>query len=272
MTRLVFVDMDDTFLSPDKSVSAENMAILDEALRRGVQFVPCTGRNVTGVPRELSEHPSVRYAVCCNGALVCDVRTHEVLREVDIDKGLVRSLYADVRDLPITFDLFADGIVYTASDRWPLLDRLCLTPEGLAPIKRVRTCFDGTVDEMIGAVGDICRINVFYLDEKDARSVWAAVDACPELIRSSSLPCNVEITCAEAHKGSGLRWLCDHLGVDLSDVVAFGDSSNDLTMLEVAGDGVAMANASDECKTVADHVCGSCAESGVARYLRSLWA
>ena len=79
MTRLVFVDMDDTFLSPDKSVSAENMAILDEALGRGVQFVPCTGRNVTGVPRELSEHPSVRYAVCCNGALVCDVRTHEVL-------------------------------------------------------------------------------------------------------------------------------------------------------------------------------------------------
>lgn len=44
------------------------------------------------------------------------------------------------------------------------------------------------------------------------------------------------------------------------------DSGNDLTMLDAADDGVAMGNANDACRAVADHVCQSCAESGVARY------
>lgn len=272
MTRLVFVDMDGTFLSPDKTISAENRAILDEAAARGVQFVPCTGRNVTGVPRELAEHPSVRYAVCCNGALVCDVRTNEVLREVAIERDLVRSLYDDVRDLDITFDLFADGTVYAAADRWHVLDEMGMEPAGLAQIKGVRTRLDEPVEKIIDHVGDICRVNVFFLDERGARAVWAAVDARPELIRSTSLPNNVEITRAEAHKGSGLRWLCGYLGVDVADTVAFGDSDNDLTMLAAAGDGVAMGNANERCRAAADHSCESNADSGVARYLRRLWS
>lgn len=270
MVKLVFVDMDDTFLSPDKSISAENLRILDVAYERGVQFVPCTGRNVTGVPRALAEHPCVRYAVCCNGALICDAKTHEVLHECDIDKDVVRSLYDDLRDLPITFDVFADGGVYTAADRWHVMDETGLSPAELAQIKSVRTRFEGTVDELIDQVGDVCRVNVFYLSEADAAAVHAAVDARPELTRTQSLSCNVEITNREATKGFGVRWLCERLDVAREDVVAFGDSDNDLTMLEAAGDGVAMANARPECLAVADHVCGSCAESGVARYLAPL--
>ena len=45
MVRLVFVDMDDTFVTPDKVITPENLRILDVAHERGVQFVPCTGRN-----------------------------------------------------------------------------------------------------------------------------------------------------------------------------------------------------------------------------------
>lgn len=272
MTKLVFVDMDGTFLSPDKTISRENLAILDEAAARDVQFVPCTGRNVTGVPRELAEHPCVRYAICCNGALIYDVRTNEVLREVAIERELVRSLYEDVRALDITFDLFADGTVYAAADRWHVLDKMAIDPASLKQVKSVRTRCDEPVDKLIERVGSICRINVFYLDGAGAQGVWDAVDARPELIRSSSLPCNVEITRAEAHKGAGLRWLCERLGVDVSDTVAFGDSDNDLTMLREAGDGVAMGNANDACHAAADHTCPSCSDSGVARYLRALWA
>ena len=75
-----------------------------------------------------------------------------------------------------------------------------------------------------------------------------------------------------AHKGAGLRWLCAHLGVDVADTVAFGDASNDVTMLEAAGDGVAMANAILEAVAAADHTTSSCDDSGVARYLMPLLA
>lgn len=272
MVRLVFVDMDDTFLMPDKSISEENLRILDVAHERGVQFVPCTGRSVTGLPPELVGHPCVRYAVCSNGALVCDVTTQEVLREVTMSKDVVRELYRRVRELPVTFDVTAGRGVYTASDRWPILDRLGFGERHLAQIKGMRTRFEGTGDELIDHVGEICRVNVFFCDEGDGEAVRDAVDGIEGIVRTSSLPCNVEITRADANKGSGLRWLCDHLGVPVGDAVAFGDSDNDLTMLEAAGDGVAMGNANDACRAVANHVTASCAESGVARYLAPLLA
>ena len=270
MVKLVFVDMDDTFLSPDKTISAENLRILDVAAERGVQFVPCTGRNATGLPRQLVEHPCVRYAVCCNGAIICEAKSGRVLSEVDIEKDVVRSLYADVRDEPITFDVFADGQVFTAADRWHVMDEMGVPPQDLVQIKAVRTRVDGTVDQIIEQVGEIYRVNVFYLTQAAADAVHAAVDARPELTRSRSLACNVEITNRHAVKGFGVRWLAEHLGVAIEDTIAFGDSDNDLTMLEAAGDGVAMANANERCLAVAGHVAPSCAESGVARYLEPL--
>lgn len=270
VVKLVFVDMDDTFLSPDKTISEENLRILDVAHERGVQFVPCTGRNATGLPRQLVEHPCVHYAVCCNGAIICEAKTGSVLSEVDIERDVVRSLYADVCELPITFDVFADGRVYTASDRWHVMEEMGVPPQDLAQIVSVRTRFEGTVDQIIEQVGEIYRVNVFYLSEADAAAVHRAVDARPELTRSRSLACNVEITNRRAVKGFGVRWLAEHLGVPIEDTIAFGDSDNDLTMLEVTGDGVAMANANERCLAVADHVALSSAESGVARYLEPL--
>lgn len=267
MVRLVFVDMDGTFLDSSKSVTPENAAALDAAYRLGVQFVPCTGRNVGGLPKELLEHPCVRYAVCANGAVVVDVSTGRILHEVNIEKGLVLDLYGRLRDLPITFDLFADSTIYSERERFSLIDGLDLSDATKAFVRSVRTVYDGSFENQLERVGEVCRLNVFYCREQDRAKVCSVVDSVPALRRTSSLSCNIEITDRSAHKGAGLRWLCDYLGVSPHDCIAFGDGDNDRTMLEAAGDGVAMANACAAALGAADHVTLSCDESGVARYL-----
>lgn len=270
MLKLVFVDMDGTFLNSAKKITPENLAAMDLAAQRGVQFVPCTGRNVNGIPEQMVSHPSVNYAVCCNGALVCDVHAGSVLHEVGIDKETVRALYRQVEDLPVTFDIFADSKVYTLADRWHYLDEMSVDEASRAQLKSIRVPFDGTLDQLLAACGTVCRVNVFFMTEEAKSQVWTAVDADASLRRASSLPCNVEVTDVSAHKGAGLRWLCGHLGVDVADTVAFGDASNDVTMLEAAGDGVAMANALPEAVAAANHATSSCDDSGVARYLMPL--
>lgn len=77
----------------------------------------------------------------------------------------------------------------------------------------------------------------------------------------------VEIGPARDDKGAGLRWLCDHLGVASSHVVAVGDELNDLTMLEWAGWGVAVANGDDRVRAAADEVIGSNLDDGVAVFM-----
>lgn len=270
MVRLVFVDMDDTFVTPEKVIPQENLHALDLALERGVQVVPCTGRSVRGLPGELAAHPSVRYAVCSGGALVYDLSTGEVVHCEPIAREVVRSLYEDVRDQRITFDLTAEDGVLAAAGRWPVYGEVDLDDATRAMVFSQRTRFEGTTEQLIDSMDAIYRVNVLFTSDAARRAVWEAVDARPELCRAQSIPANVEITSVRATKGTALLWLCARLGVDPADTVAFGDSTNDLPMIEAAGDGVAMGNAVPEVLAAADHVAPPCTEAGVARYLGAL--
>ena len=81
----------------------------------------------------------------------------------------------------------------------------------------------------------------------------------------SSLFMNLEISSVYANKGNGLQWLAGHLGISMEQVMALGDSDNDITMLRMAGLGVAMENAAQEIKEAADEVTSSNEEDGVAQ-------
>ena len=270
MVRLIFSDLDDTFLATDKTIPEHNREMIEEAAARGIQFVPCTGRNTNGIPAVIAGYECVHYAVCCNGALVADLDHDKVLHEIDIEKEEVHKLFGALQDLPITFDLFADGHVLTAGDRWHYLDEIPVTEPTRVHIKEVRTCYPGDVTSMIDAAERICRINIFYLDNETRDAVWKVVDSFPDLIRASSQPCNVEVTKKGADKGAGLLWLADHLGVPVEETVAFGDSSNDIAMLKAAGDGVAVANARPECLAAADHIVQDNDKGGVGLYMEEL--
>ena len=67
---IVFSDMDGTLLTSDKQMSDATWAMLDELARHGVEFVPCTGRPLSGIFEPILAHPAVHYAVCANGASV----------------------------------------------------------------------------------------------------------------------------------------------------------------------------------------------------------
>ena len=77
----------------------------------------------------------------------------------------------------------------------------------------------------------------------------------------------MEITSAQADKGQALRTLCDHLGITMAQTIAFGDGGNDVNMLQMAGVGVAMGNASDAVKAFAGYATLSNEEDGVADFL-----
>lgn len=274
MLKLVFSDMDDTFVAPDKTIPPDNLRVLDLLAERGVEFVPCTGRSASGLPPELTSHPCVRHAVCGGGALTYDVRARRPTVVNTIPRAVVRALYDDLRGCACTFDMLSpEGRIFTAADVWPYMAQLDVSEPLRQMLYRLRTRFEGTTDELIDKMTDICRINICFVGERDGengRRVWEAAQARPELTCVSSLACNVELTRAGVDKGSALLHLCAALGVDAADTVAFGDSGNDVAMLRAAGDGVAMAGAMPEALAAADHVAPPCEEAGVARYLEGL--
>ena len=100
--------------------------------------------------------------------------------------------------------------------------------------------------------------------EDKARIISRLHDRFPEVSVSSSFKGNIEINSGGATKGQALEGLCRHLGVDMAQVMAFGDGSNDIDMLQTAGMGVAMQNGEPEVRAAADYVTGSNNDGGVA--------
>lgn len=259
--------MDDTFLAQNKHVPAANRALLDVLHERGVPFVPCTGRPVSAVPHEVLAHPATRFAVGANGAVVHDVRNDRRLCVMGIRKQAVLSLYERVRGVETTFDIFADGEVFSERSRYEAMGSYGIDAPSLEVLRRVRQPVDYSVPQIVARVGVVEKITCFWRTRKDRERLIETIRQEPLLSRSSGHPQNFELQAAGVSKGSALVWLCEHLGMDVSHAVAFGDALNDVSMLQAAGDGVAMANALPEVLAAADHVAGDCNDAGVARYL-----
>lgn len=269
---IVFSDLDRTLLATDKTLPEENRRVLDLLAERGIPFVPCSGRSVTGLPAMLVGHPATRYAVTANGAVVEDLRTHETLHEAPLDRGRCVELYRRVRDRDVSFDVFADGRIYSERARYEALDRYGIEPHELRLVKGTRTPVDELVPDIVARVHRLERVTVFWGKPEDRAYVISCVEEDPTLAWTTSSPHDLEISDRAASKGAGLAWLCGHLGIPQGDSVAFGDMANDISMLEAAGDGVAVSNATPDVLAVADHVTSSNDEGGVGLYLQGLLA
>lgn len=270
MVRIVFSDLDRTLLATDKSLPPKNRQALDLLARRGVEFVPCSGRSVAGIPRILLQHPSCHYAVCANGATVVDTGSGEILHSALLDREHCVALYERVRELPVSFDIFADGKIYSERARYEALDGFGIEPHELRLVKGTRTPVDLLVPQIVASVARLERVTVFWGREEDRARVIEYVEDDPTLAWTTSSPHDLEISDRAASKGAGLMWLCGHLGISVRDAVAFGDMDNDISMIKVAGDGVAVSNATPDVLSVADHVTASNDEGGVGIYLQKL--
>ena len=268
--RAVFVDLDDTFLAPDKSIPQPNLLLMDRLAARGIELVPCTGRHVGGVPAQMRNHSCVRHVVASNGGIVHDLREGRDIRRVAMDTACILALYERLRELPVIVDAFADGKAYSELARKHLFDQIDV-PEGLRRyLKEGRTFVGRTIPDLLGEVGPVTKLSLFFVNDEGAKAIRDGVAAagCLYLVQTSAS--NYEVMHVNATKGSALTWLSEHMGWPIEQVYAFGDNNNDLTMLEAAGHGIAMDNGNEAAKAVAEAVALPAEEGGVALFLEDL--
>lgn len=269
---IVFSDLDGTFLTKEKQVTKRNLEALDALASAGVPFVPCSGRALTGIAQPIIEHPATRYAITSNGAAVIDMHSHEALHRVDLGVERAIKYYELAQNFDVTFDIFADNRVYTHRNCYDNFDKYITDPTVLASLRKIRTPYEDDTREFLQTLGHIERIAMYWYDPTDRDAILQAVTTDADVSVVRSVPNDIEISDAQATKGDAMSWLCDELEIPLSDAVAFGDNINDVSMLKAAGTGVAMENAEDEAKAVANAIAGLNDASGVGEYLLQLLA
>ncbi|WP_455137981.1 Cof-type HAD-IIB family hydrolase [Thermophilibacter sp.] len=263
--RLIAFDMDGTLLSSRKEVLPSSRASIAELADAGVSVAICSGRAPIMVEAYGAELARVRYAICACGAILYDLAERRVMSRRPIDAGLVRRVAEVCRRYDVTLDAFAGGGFYYSAclleraadygmrDYVPMFDRLGTPADDVwAPLVA------GEPTE---------KVDVFFADPADRDRARAELADLP-LVTAYSERSSLEFSPLGVDKGVGLGELAGLLGVPMGATVAVGDADNDLPMLRAAGLAVAMGNANERARALADVVVADNDHDGCAEAAR----
>ena len=260
MIKLVAIDLDGTLLNREHGISDENKEAIKKAKEQGVKVVLCTGRPLLGMIsylEELNLRESGDYGITYNGGLVQRTNTGEVLSKKTLTKSETEEIFelSKMINVPCNFiDLEKiyeppypkgrDSLYPTVMTALPYVPiAMEEVPEDISINKTVFCYAQTALDEAIKNIPD-------YFYEK-----YTIMKSRPILL---------ELMPKSVDKGRGIAVLADLLGFKASEVMALGDEANDAAMIEYAGMGVAMGNATDEIKSMAQYITKTNEEHGVA--------
>lgn len=249
MVKLVVSDMDGTLLDREARLIPEVLDMVRELRRRDICFTIATGRVLSKAERYIRQMDlrDIPY-IACNGATV--IRNGKPLVNNLIPVAGLRSLLTRARQMKMSIIYAVDGVEYTfemtpwvrhdqeksgyfykerpfSEEEWSRLwvDKFTVMDD-------VR---DGRISEIEAMANDLSGQYFFtrYLDRA------------------------IEIVDKDSTKGSALMRVAGLMGVTMDEVLAVGDHQNDMEMIQIAGTGAAVSNATESLKTVADYVCAN---------------
>ncbi len=257
--QAIAFDLDDTLLRSDRTISAQTIRVLREAARRGMAIIPASGRARDSMKPFVEQLGCAKMYISCNGAEVWSAE-HTLLHREVLDVPLAREIARFGVQRDCYAQTYAGGrFFYSQRGRWA---------ESYAESSMLTGVYVGDLEAYLTA--PTSKILMMAEESKIARMLQEArVQFAGRASVCCSKPYFLEFNPLMATKGLALAFCAEQAGFSMANTAAFGDSLNDLSMLEAAGEGVAMANAWDCVKAKIPHHCASNDEDGVADYIAS---
>ncbi|MBO5461514.1 MAG: HAD family phosphatase [Ruminococcus sp.] len=263
--KMIGLDLDGTLLTSEKKLTAYTKSIIKRALDEGIVVLVATGRPYTGIPQELRDISKMRYALTSNGARILDTWTGEVLIEQLFPLESAKKALAIFYKYDTLQEVYFDGQGYVDKDLYDQVERFHHNPFMWEYFRESRKPVP-SMEELIAEKDcDMDKVQALFADVSQKQAAWDELAQHKEFELVNSLGYNIEINAAGVNKGTGLVRLGEMLGIRREEIMACGDSDNDITMLSEVGFGVAMANAHDEVKAAADYITESNDNDGVAK-------
>lgn len=244
--KMIATDIDGTMLRSDGTLSPRVRKALHDAADAGIHVVPATGRPEMVAVDVIDALGLSDYWVFANGAMTRNLTTDETVRGYWMDpivaQGLVVEMRAAFPGARFAVEL-EFGMAYE-----PGFEKIVPTTPPVGPI-------DDILDGFEAADGSLPRVQKVLVFDT-SKPVEDLHDAVSESLGDSGVASFsglqfIEVAASLVTKALALDALCADLGIDVSTVAAFGDNHNDVAMLEWAGQGYAMANATDDAKVAA---------------------
>lgn len=268
--RLLIADVDGTLVGTGRDVEKPVRDALEAARRRGVRIALCTGRPLFSTRRYIEALDIAGVHSFDSGATVLNTSTGDLLYHHGIDRTLAQAFLAEAQRAALHVEIYADGRYFVEEERehsrvhsevlqqTPVIARLDEVVERQPVTKMEFVVLNDSERAQARA------LTARFADQLD--SGWAGAPGT-----SADF---VNILAKGVSKGAGAARIAAYYGVAATHVLAIGDGQNDEPMLRFAGIGVAMGNAPESLKGLADWIAPSVEEHGLAyaieRYILDL--
>lgn len=256
--RAIAFDLDDTLLRPDNSISPYTADVLQRAHEAGIRIIPASGRTFGSMRKAVP--PILHLADClvsCNGSEVW-TSTGEILMQELLPVPLAHEVAAFAAERGVYCQTYApDRFFYTVENEWAASYAKLSSLQG----------------ECVGDLTAFIRkpVTKLLMMDEPARVAELLREAQALFGGRASLtcskPCFLECNPLRATKANALGWCAAHFGFTMEELLCFGDSLNDVSMLRAAGTGVCVANAREDVKALGFPLCRANSEDGVAHYI-----
>jgi Cof subfamily protein (haloacid dehalogenase superfamily) len=255
--RMIAADLDDTLLRHDLTISERTLQAIDQARAKGVLFTVATGRMPLSCKKFIELLRIGVPVIACHGAIIKDMENGQTIyRQVipnDLALEAVNKMQAEGMHCQIYID---DKIYINKANKWSeVWKKVSTIPAEEADLVEILQAGEGTAK-----IVSIDAEEMILGKYKAYQKIFAG-----KIHLTLSKPNFLEMSAAEVNKGAALAFLAERHGIKREEIMAIGDSLNDLEMIRYAGIGVAMANARPEVKMEADYITGTNEEDGVAR-------
>ncbi len=264
---LIGLDLDDTVYTKEKKITEKTRQSILRANEEGAEIVFLSGRPYFGIRDEIFAFPDMHYLVTSNGALTLDPVKRTPFHGNFLKEDFVFETIERLRKEALFFNVFIGGIGYIEEkDYEAFLDRYkdsylrSYIVSSRRPVKELEGKVRELQKEGYGTE------NIWLLtDRKEKRDALYQEFSSKELNLLRTKDCDLEMVSPLADKGRELLYIASALGIEREKILAIGDSENDQGMIQAAGCGVAMGNASEATKRIADYVTEDNAHDGAAK-------
>ncbi len=263
MYKILALDIDGTLLNSKKEITPEVLEAIEGLQEKNIPVIIASGRPAQGirhVASELSLEKKGGYILSFNGGKIIDCKTNEVIYSNTIPKEYYAEVYKYAMELEKASLLTYKGesIITEKPDNKYVDVESNVVKMPVVKVDNLLEEIDFLVDKFL-LVGE-------------PEYMMSHVKAMAEHFKGrlnvfQSEPFFIEVVPLGVDKATSLEKLLEKIGLTREELVACGDGRNDVTMIDYAGLGVAMKNACDEVKEVADYVTSSCDEDGVKKVI-----
>ena len=255
--KLLFTDLDGTLLTDDKQILDDDMKAIEGMLERGHKLVLCTGRPLASAKQLAQKYGFDKpgfFLVSFNGGLIYDYATEQAILTRYIPVEEVKFIMDAAHRYGMHAHTYSGDYVVSEYETEQLKTYCRLMKMDYVVVKDIREYYGDFINVVVKPPIKVNIITPFdHSSLVDFRAEMRKTTA-GKLFDVFSKPEMLEFSHMQSNKGDAVRFMADFYKVPVADTIAVGDEENDCPMIEAAGVGVAVANASPVAKAAADYV------------------